>query len=78
MAESKTKPTDASVPKYLVEIGDELRRKDCETLVQIMEKATGQGPKMWGTAIVGFRDISICGTGGARKREELSLARRDA
>lgn len=54
MAENKTKATEASVESYFAAIGDEARRKDCETLTRLMTKVTKQPPKMWGTSIVGF------------------------
>ena len=33
MAENKTRPTDASVERYLAAIEDDARRTDCEALV---------------------------------------------
>lgn len=54
MYELKTKPTDASVRAYLDDIQDEQRRQDCEKLVALMSKVTGEAPKMWGPGIVGF------------------------
>ena len=54
MAENKTKATEASVDGYIAAIGDESRRKDCETLAKLMANATKQKPKMWGASIVGF------------------------
>jgi hypothetical protein len=51
---AKTKPTGISVTAYLSAIEDELRRRDCQTLVSLMERVTGCAPKMWGTSIVGF------------------------
>jgi hypothetical protein len=54
MAENKTKQTEASVESYLAAIEDEARRRDCETLAGLMEKASGYPPKMWGSSIVGF------------------------
>ena len=56
MAELKTKATHASVTKFLGSIKDEQRRKDCETIVELMRDATAAEPKMWGTSIVGFGD----------------------
>lgn len=53
MAENKTKATKASVAGYLAKIGDETRRRDCETLIRLMKKATKQEPVMWGS-MVGF------------------------
>ncbi len=54
MAENKTRPTDASVERYLAAIEDDARRTDCEALVGIMSRATKREPRLWGTAIVGF------------------------
>jgi uncharacterized protein DUF1801 len=54
MAEPKTKPTKASVKEFLNQITDKERRDDCFTVAKIMEEITGDKPKMWGPAIVGF------------------------
>ncbi|MBK6470503.1 MAG: DUF1801 domain-containing protein [Betaproteobacteria bacterium] len=35
-------------------VADPARRADCETLVRLMEAATGERGQMWGGAIVGF------------------------
>jgi len=54
MAELKTKRNDQSVDEFLQAIPDERRRKDCYTVLELMKKVTGEEPKMWGDAIVGF------------------------
>jgi hypothetical protein len=54
MAELKTKPTNASVEKFLNQISDEARREDCFKIAKMMEEITGNEPKMWGPSIVGF------------------------
>jgi hypothetical protein len=54
MAELKTKPTKASVSKFLRAIQDEATRKDCQQLTKIMKEVTGAEPRMWGPSIVGF------------------------
>ena len=51
MAENKTKPT---VAQFLAAIPDEQRRQDCQTLVDLMSKAAGAEPKLWGGNIIGF------------------------
>ncbi len=56
MAELKTKKTKESVPAFLSRIEDPEARKDCKTLVGLMQAATGAKAKMWGTSIVGFGD----------------------
>lgn len=54
MAELKTKPTGEDVSKFLDSISDEIKRKDCYTIVDLMEKISGQKPVLWGPGIVGF------------------------
>ena len=54
MAELKTKPTKASVEKFLNQVPDETRREDCFKVAKIMEEITGCKPEMWGPSIVGF------------------------
>lgn len=54
MAELKTKPTNASVEKFLNQVTDETRRNDCLKVAKMMEEITGEKPKMWGPSIVGF------------------------
>lgn len=51
MAENKTRQTGASVADYLAAIEDPQRRKDCEALARVMQKATGEKPAMWGPGI---------------------------
>jgi len=54
MAELKTKPSEASVDKFLKGITDEKKRRDALAIVALMRKVTKSEPKMWGTSIVGF------------------------
>ena len=54
MAEPKTKPTQASVNKFLNQLPDQERRDDCIAVAKMMEEITGEKPKMWGPSIVGF------------------------
>jgi len=54
MPENKTKPTTVSVAAYIDAITDETRRADAKALVKLMQHATGEKPKMWGPAIIGF------------------------
>ena len=54
MAEPKTRPTTASVAKYLAAITPPDRRADCEAIAHMLERATGAKPVMWGDAIIGF------------------------
>lgn len=54
MAEPKTIPTDQSVEQFLNDIGDEGKRRDSGTLLDLMREATQDEPRMWGSSIVGF------------------------
>ncbi|HEX5704284.1 MAG TPA: DUF1801 domain-containing protein [Pyrinomonadaceae bacterium] len=52
--EAKTKPTKASVDKFIKSQPDEQVRKDCAVISKLMSEATGEKPKMWGPSIIGF------------------------
>ena len=54
MAEFKTQENDASVTDYINATGDEKVIADCNTLINLMQKATNAQPKMWGDKIIGF------------------------
>lgn len=54
MAENKTKPTSLSVPAFIDAIADPTRRADAKALVGVMQSATGEKPRMWGSSIIGF------------------------
>jgi hypothetical protein len=53
MAELKNKPTEASVEDFLATV-PEGRRGECEALVALIGRATGEEPRMWGPSMVGF------------------------
>lgn len=54
MAESKTKPTTASVEGYIASRASEQQSIDCQELMVLLERITGQQPTMWGPSIVGY------------------------
>lgn len=54
VAAAKTVPTKASVEGFLGRVSDPARRADCDAIVAMMTKATGEAPRMWGTSLVGF------------------------
>lgn len=53
-AELKTKETGASVDAFLDGLADEQQRNDSRAIVKLMQRITGDKPKMWGPAIIGF------------------------
>lgn len=50
----KTKPTKVSVASHIAALANEEQRKDAKRLVALMQKVTGEKPRMWGPSIVGF------------------------
>jgi len=54
MADNKTKPTERSVTACIDALTDETKRADAKALVKLMQRATGEKPKMWGPSIIGF------------------------
>jgi hypothetical protein len=54
MSELKTQPTQESVLDFLAKVSDGRRREDCLIILELMKKATGAEPVMWGSSIVGF------------------------
>jgi hypothetical protein len=54
MAELKTRPTQASVDKFIERQPREQTRADCKALVELMAQVTGEKAVMWGPSIVGF------------------------
>lgn len=54
VAQIKTKPTELSVDAFINNLPDEEKRTDSFTLLKMMEKATKEKPKIWGTSMIGF------------------------
>ena len=57
LAEIKTKVTSASVLDFIDSIPDEQKRKDSKAILKLMEKATKEKPKMWGSSMIGFGEV---------------------
>lgn len=62
-AELKTKVNTASVDAF-IDKQPEPVAADCRTIIKLMKKATGEEPKMWGAAIVGFGRYAYEGASG--------------
>jgi hypothetical protein len=54
MAKQKTTATEASVDSFMDGVADAQQRADAFELLKMMQKITGQPPKMWGPTMVGF------------------------
>jgi hypothetical protein len=83
MAELKTKATNLSVDDFLGKATTGKRQKDCKVIIQMMETITKSGPKMWGSAIIGFgsrvlkypngRELDWFVTGFSPRKQNLTL-----
>jgi len=83
MAEAKTKLTEQSVDSFLANVAEEQVRTDCYTIIKLMQKASGEPPKMWGPAIIGFgshhfkydsgREGDICTIGFSPRKDKITL-----
>jgi Domain of unknown function (DU1801) len=54
MTAPKTVPNKESVAGFIASVADGRRRADAEELCELMTKATGTEPVMWGPSIIGF------------------------
>ena len=57
LVEIKTKPTSLSVESFIDSIPDNQKRKDSYVILKLMEKATKEKPKMWGSSMIGFGNV---------------------
>jgi hypothetical protein len=81
--EPKTRETDASVQDFLNSLENDERRADAFRVLEMFKRLTGEEPKMWGPAIVGFgkqplkypdgRKIDWPLTGFSPRKQNLSL-----
>lgn len=51
---AKTRATDASVDAYIASRAGVAQQSDCEALMKLLGKVTGEKPSMWGPSIIGF------------------------
>ncbi|OSZ80449.1 hypothetical protein CAP36_04130 [Chitinophagaceae bacterium IBVUCB2] len=57
LAEIKTKQTSSSVVGFIDSLPDEQKRKDSHVILKMMQKATKEEPKMWGSSMIGFGNV---------------------
>jgi hypothetical protein len=58
-AELKTKRSEVSVESFLKTLSDSQQQTDSRTIVSMMQKISGDPPKMWGPAIIGFGNTTL-------------------
>ena len=54
LAVIKTKETDSSVEDFINSVKNEAMRKDSFTILKMMQKASKEKPKIWGSSMIGF------------------------
>ena len=54
VAENKTQRTDVDPNSFIASVENPTRRADAELLLDLMTRASGCEPRMWGPSIVGF------------------------
>jgi hypothetical protein len=54
MAETKTKPTAVTPEAFIAAVENPVRRADATIVAEMMERLSGERPRMWGPSIVGF------------------------
>lgn len=57
LVEIQTKQNQASVGTFIDSISDEQKRLDSTVILKMMEKATKEKPKMWGSSMIGFGNV---------------------
>lgn len=83
MNENKTRPTQVAPADFIAAVEHPVRRRDAQTLMEMMTRITGEEPKMWGPSIVGFgayryrydsgREGDMCRTGFSPRKAALSI-----
>src|ERR1700691_4799634 len=83
MGKSKTQATSNGTLDYIAAIADESRRSDCQSLMELMARASKHPAVMWGSAIVGFGTYryllaggkrgEICAVGFSSRKADISI-----
>jgi len=58
MAETKTRPTNASIEAYLASRASPDQLADCKAIMAMCKRVTRQPPRMWGPSMVGYGSYS--------------------
>lgn len=73
LAEIKTKQNSSPVKDFIDSIADEQKRKDCYTILNMMEKASKEKPKMWGSSLIGFGKLRYKSPASGREVEWFKI-----
>ena len=55
----KTTQNNESVKKFINSVTDEQKRKDSFIILKMMQEATKEEPKMWGSSLIGFGFVTL-------------------
>ena len=58
-AKLKTEKTEASPKSFISAIADEQKRLDSSFILDLMQKISGDSPKMWGSSIIGYGHVHL-------------------
>jgi len=73
LAEIKTRQTSSSVDGFIDSIPDEQKRKDSQVILKMMETATKEKPKMWGSSMIGFGKLIYKSPASGREVEWFKI-----
>lgn len=83
MSENKNKPTTIKPEAFIEANADAGRREECQLLLKMMSRITGEPPRMWGDSMIGFgqyhykyesgREGDFFLTGFAPRKQSLSI-----
>ncbi|MFZ1682421.1 MAG: DUF1801 domain-containing protein [Rhizobiaceae bacterium] len=54
MSDAKTRPTGVPVEEFIAAVEPERRRREAAIMLDLMARATGFEPLMWGPSIIGY------------------------
>ncbi|MEK6985489.1 MAG: DUF1801 domain-containing protein [Candidatus Thermoplasmatota archaeon] len=69
----KTRPNDASVEAFLNAVPEAQKRKDSFVILNMMKKASGEAPKMWGSSLIGFGNVRLKSPATGREVDWLRI-----
>ena len=73
LAVIKTKETDSSAEDFINTLKDEQKRNDSFVILKMMQKATKEKPKMWGSSIIGFGKLIYKSPASGREVEWFKI-----
>jgi len=66
MTNDHSSQSNNSVKNYIASFDDEQTVKDCQALIEMMQRISGHEPKMWNVGTIGFDTTTINTTAGAK------------